>query len=304
MRRDRPSKSAVQVGQMQIFLAQDERYAPLLAPGVAEATERLLMAAGALKPWHVKLLQKPWYRKFLHKLEGLGARGHFLHIGLRKRFVHDEAIAALDAGTSQVLVVGAGMDTLCLRLAERYPEVLFVELDHPSSQRAKRQAIDSFGGAPANVQFVAADLTEKTPLDETVATCEGWRTEAKSFVLTEGLLMYLPEPAVDRVAAAIHRVSGPGSKWLLTYMHKHPDGTLDLGKMGRLMGAGMKLAGEAIVWGLRDEEVAPFLEARGFRLAGPLESFDLRQRYLVPAGMADEPLGRLERLALADRVGD
>lgn len=304
MRRDRPSRSAVQVGQMQIFLAQDERYAPLLAPGVVEATERLLTAASALKPWHVKLLRKPWYRKFLHKVEGLGARGHFLHIGLRKRFVDDEATAALEAGVTQVLVVGAGMDTLCLRHAARNPDVLFVELDHPSSQRAKRHAVDALGGAPDNIQFVAADLTDETPLDQAVATRDGWRTDAATFVLTEGLLMYLPEPAVDRVAAGIHRATGPGSRWLLSYMHKHPDGSLDLGKMGRLMGAGMKLSGEAIVWGLRDEDVAPFLDERGFQLAGPLEAFDLKQRYLVPAGMADEPLGRLERLALAERVGD
>ena len=302
MRKDRPSRSAVQVGQMQIFLAQDERYAPLLCADVVDATERLLTAAGALKPWHVKLLRKRWYRKLLHKLEGLGARGHFLHIGLRKRFVDDQARAALDSGAKQVLVIGAGMDTLCLRLAPRYSDVLFIELDHPASQRAKRKALDALGGAPENVHLVASDLTEETPLDEIVATCEGWSADAPSFALTEGLLMYLPEPAVDRLAAAIHRATGPGSRWLLTYMHKRPDGSLDLGKMGKLMGAGMKLSGEAIVWGLREQDVAAFLEQRGFRLTEPLENFDLRHRYLEPAGMGDEPLGRLERVALAERV--
>jgi len=304
MRRDRPSRSAVQVAQVQLFLAQDPRFAPLLAPGVVDITERLLTAAGALKPRHVKLLRKRWYRKFAYRMERLGTRGHFLHIGLRKRFIDDQARIALADGATQVLVAGAGMDTLCLRLAAELPEVLFVELDHPSSQRAKRKAVDALGDAPPNLHFVAADLTEDTPLDAVVATCDGWRTDAPSFVVSEGLLMYLPEPAVDRVAAAIHRATGPGSRWLLSYMHKHDDGSIDFGNMGRFGNALMKLAGEPIVWGLRDEDVAGFLEERGFRLTEPIECFDLRQRYLVPAGLADEPLGRLERLALAERMGD
>jgi len=196
------------------------------------------------------------------------------------------------------------MDTLCLRLAGQFPRVLFIELDHPSSQRAKRKAVDALGDAPANLHFVAADLTEETPLDEVVAACEGWRTDAPSFVVSEGLLMYLPEPAVDRMAAAIHRATGPGSRWLLSYMNKHPDGSIDFGNMGRFGNAMMKAAGEPIVWGLRDEDVGGFLEQRGFRLTEPIERFDLRERYLVPAGLGDEPLGRLERLALAERVGD
>jgi len=287
---------------MQIFLAHDERFAPLLAPGVVDATERVLTAAGALKPWHVRLIQKGWYRWFAYKMEALASRGHFLHIGLRKRFVHEQAVAALEGGATQVLVVGAGMDTLCLRLAEHHPDVTFVELDHPASHRAKVQAIEKLGDAPGNIYFFAADLTEESPLDEVLAGCEPWSTDAPSFVVTEGLLMYLPKPAVDRAAAAIHRATGPGSRWLLTYMHKLPDGSIDMGKLGRFGKSWMKLAGEEIHWGMRDEELAPFLEERGFRLAGPLESFDLRQRYLVPAGLGDEPLGRIERLALAERV--
>lgn len=50
----------------------------------------------------------------------------------------DEVRAALAAGAIHVLVVGAGYDTLALRLAAAHPEVLFVEVDRPATLGKKR----------------------------------------------------------------------------------------------------------------------------------------------------------------------
>lgn len=293
------------MAQLLVYLAQDERYAPLLPPGSVETTERLLTAAEALKEKHLKLFRAPWYRHFTHWIEGLVVHGHFLYVGLRKRFVHDEALAALEEGVSQLLVVGAGMDTLSLRLAPRFPQVTFIEIDHPASQRAKLRAIKEIGGAPANLHFVAADLASPPPLDEVLAACDAWSSSARSLVVTEGLLMFLPLDAVDRLAAAIHRATGPGSRWLLSHMLEREDGGIELGRFSAVMRAAMKCAHEPVLWAIRDEELAAFLAERGFRLEGPAERYDLRARYLLASGspeLAEEPLGTLEHLAIAERV--
>ena len=304
MRRDRPSRTAVQVGRVVVLLAHEERYAALPPPGLAEAVRRLLMAAGALKERHLRLFRAGWYQRLAHWSEKLAEPGHYLHLGLRKRWVEDETVAALEAGAGQVLVMGAGMDTLALRLAPRFPEVAFVELDHPASQRAKRRAIEraagEIGGVPANLRFLAADLAAGVPLDEPLAACEAWRPSARSVVVAEGLLMYLEEPAVRAGFEALHRSTGPGSRVLFTYVRRWSEGRLDLRKRSRLLSAVMKLAGEPIVWGIVEDDLPGFLAGLGFRLAGGLERFDLRARYLEPAGLGDEPLGTIEGVAVAE----
>jgi len=304
MRRDRPSRTAVQVSRVVVLLAHEERYAALLPPGLAEAVRGLLMAAGALKERHLRLFRAGWYQRFAHWSEKLAEPGHYLHHGLRKRWVEDETVAALEAGAGQVLVMGAGMDTLALRLAPRFPEVAFVELDHPASQRAKRRAIEraagEIGGVPANLRFLAADLAAGVPLDETLAASEAWRPTVRSVVVAEGLLMYLEEPAVRAVFEALHRVTGPGSRVFFTYVRRWSEGRLDLGKRSRLLSGVMKIAGEPILWGIVEDDLPGFLAGVGFRLAGDRERFDLRARYLEPAGLGDEPLGTLEGVAVAE----
>ena len=107
MRKNRPSRTAPKVGAAILYLAQDPQYAALLPTGLVDETEHLLLASGALKPWHLKLARSRLYRWFVD----------IVYLGLRKRFVQDEVEAALADGATQVLMLGAGMDTLCLRLA-------------------------------------------------------------------------------------------------------------------------------------------------------------------------------------------
>jgi hypothetical protein len=64
----------------------------------------------------------------------------------------------------------------------------------------------------------------------------------------------------------------------------------------------MKLAGEPIVWGTTEDELPGYLAGLGYRLAGGRERFDLRSRYLKPAGLGDEALGTLEGVAVAERI--
>lgn len=114
--------------------------------------------------------------------------------------------------------------------------------------------------------------------------------------------MYLDEPAVRAAFEALHRSTGPGSRVLFSYVRRWSEGRLDLGKRSRLLSAVMKLAGEPIVWGLLEAELPGYLAGLGFRLGGGRERFDLRARYLEPVGLGDEPLGTLERVALAERI--
>lgn len=304
MRKDRPSRSAVQVGQVLILMAQDERYAPLLPPELTEPTRELLAAAGAFKPWHLKLFRSERYRRFASWMAKLVSTGHFLHIALRKRTVHDEAVAALEGYAEQLLVVGAGMDSLALRMARRFPDIPCVEVDHPASQRSKRKAVEALGDVPKNLHFVPADLAETT-LAEALSRCDAYRPGQPTFTVAEGLTMFLPEPAVHTLFDAVHQVTGPGSRFLFTYMLRTKEGKIVLGKVPVLLSLAAKAGGEPIRWAIHPDDVPAFIEPHGYRLAGgPDERFNLRTRYLAPAGLGADPLGDLENISLAERVGE
>lgn len=300
MRQNRPSRTASKVGAAILYVARDPRYAALLPAGLAEETERLLLAAGALKPWHLRLVEKGWYRRFIDWVVGKMAPGHLVYLALRKRIVQDEVEAALAEGATQVLLVGAGMDTLCLRLAPEHREVTFVEVDHPASQGMKREAVERVSADWPNLHLVPADL-ESTDLAKTLAAHPAWRSDTRTIAVAEGLLTYLAPETVDRLFDAVGRATGPGSRFLVSYTLVDEAGRVRLGKVTRLQGRILAARGEALRWGLPEGGLHDFLAARGFRAAGPPERTDLGTRYLEPAGLPGEPLGGIEHVALAER---
>lgn len=300
MRKNRPSRTAAKVGGVLLYVAEDPRYAQLLPPGLVAETERLLLASGALTPRRLALVRKRWYRALVDRMVARTAPGHLVYLALRKRFVQDEVEAALAGGATQVLMLGAGMDTLCLRLAPDHPQVAFVEVDHPASQGTKREAVDRVSGLRPNLHFLPVDL-ESGDLAAALAAHPAWRNGAPSVAVAEGLLAYLGPAAVDRLFADVAGSTAPGSRLLFTYTLLDQAGRVRLGTVTRLQGALMKASGEPMRWGLPEGGLDSFVTARGYRLLPP-ERTDLRTRYLLPSGL-DGPLGGVEFVALAETVG-
>ncbi len=299
MRKNRPSRTAPKVGLAVLFVAGEASYAGLLPPGLAEATERLLLAADAIQPKHLRAIRQPRRRRIALAIENRAAPGHALYLALRKRFMQDEVEAAIAGGASQVLVVGAGMDTLCMRLAPDHPGVAFIEVDHPASQPPKRAALERLGALRPNLELLPVDL-ETTDLAAALAGHAGWRSDARTVVVAEGLLIFLAPETVDRLFAAVARATGPGSRFAFSYGVFDEKGRLKLGPVIRLLqGTILRAMGEGLRGGVREGGFAAFLDARSFRPVGPPERADLCARYLLPVGL-DSPLGGFERVAVAE----
>lgn len=297
MRGDRPSRTALQVALAVPYIAHQPRVGRLLPPDLVTATEDMLQASGAVSRRQVERLQRPWFRLFGTAAERVTAPGLSLHLALRKRWVGDEVEDALSRGVRQVLVLGAGLDTLGQRLAPRHGDARFVEIDHPSSQRIKEMALERLGRAP-NHRLVSADFTE-TDLHAVVAGLEDWIVGAPTVVVAEGLLMYLCAEEVAGFFDATARIAGEGSRILFSYLQRTESGRF-LVPCGGLAELGLKLQGEPWRWGLRSERMPAFLAEHGWTLADA-DRFDLRRRYLLPAGLGDVRLSSAERLAVALR---
>lgn len=305
-KRGRPSHTAAKVARMFVFAGRYSRYAPLLPSGAAELTEQLLLATGAMTPWMQRFYASPHNRAWLERFAERFGPGQLARMALRKRFMDDEIRAALAAGASQVLVLGAGYDTACMRLAAQFEDRLFVEIDHPATSERKRAGVESLGAMRPNLRLLAADLGQTT-LSEALARLErpAWDAEARTIVVAEGLLMYLDRGDVERLFRAVHERTGPGSQVAFSYMKCDAQGRPYAGKrVGGLTRVTLKVIGEALRFCVADErELTELMQSLGWRYQPDLERFDLGARYLVPAGIDDrERADVFEYLAVVDRI--
>lgn len=298
-KKSKPSMTARKVASDFLFRTEDPAVALLAPEGSVEASTKVLEAAGMLKPWMLSLIKAPWYQRLGKAVEKPILEGQTLHLVLRKRFLDDEVRDAIAAGTTQVLVVGGGYDTLCLRLAARYPEVTFLELDHPPTHSVKARAVEAIGASRTNLHLEGVDLSERS-LADYLQQSHVWSTEAKSVVVAEGVLMYLSEKAVVAFLAAVRSSTAAGSRLLITYVFEGALTSKNLGWLGGALTLFLKLSGEPFDWGVSQDGVGPFLTFHGFEALDEPGRSDLWQRYLEPAGHADWVVARLERVVAAE----
>jgi methyltransferase (TIGR00027 family) len=302
MRAHQASRTAIKIARVVVYVAADPRRGGLLPAGAAEITEALLQRAGVLHDWQLRAYHSRRVRSAIGWMEHRLLDGQSTHVALRKRVFDDEVRAAIEAGAVQVLVVGAGFDTLAFRLARAHGSVRFVEIDHPATQSLKRHALEELGPHydwPANLELQPADLGA-TPLTDVLDEL-GWDRRARSVVVAEGLLMYLGEHEVADFLRGVAARQAPGSRLLGTYLVPDAEGRPTLGKLGGLTRASLRAIGEPLRWATTPEELATLLEDTGFAMRDDPGRVDLRLRYLVPAGLDDLPLPTHERVLMADR---
>src|SRR6266850_2654189 len=186
MREDRPSSTATLIAAATVFLARDARVSDLVPSGAAAWCALCLEALSSLKT--VETLSRPALRWAARLAERATVPGLLLHFMLRKRWIEEAVRAALAEGCEQVVVMGAGFDTLALRLSREFPRASFIEIDHPATQKYKRRAAER-AGAAANLHFIAADLARVRLQD--ALSGGAYRAAARSVFIIEGLLMYL-----------------------------------------------------------------------------------------------------------------
>jgi O-methyltransferase involved in polyketide biosynthesis len=130
-----------------------------------------------------------------------------------------------------------------------------------------------------------------------------WRRDVAAIVIAEGLLMYLSPPDVDRFFAEVRSAVAPGSCVAFSTMDVDDRGrpTVKVGgsTLRLLIRAALRLAGEALRWGIAPREVSEFLRTRGFLVLEQASVVDLHARFLAPLGLQEEPLANYEHLVLA-----
>ncbi len=137
------------------------------------------------------------------------ARAMIDGMAVRTKFFDDYCTAAADAGIRQVVILASGLDSRAYRLDWPAGTRIF-EIDQPKVLEYKAAVLDRHGVRPAaELTPVPIDLRADWPAALRAA---GFDPELRSAWLAEGLLMYLPSEAQDRLFENIGELCAPGSR--------------------------------------------------------------------------------------------
>lgn len=113
----------------------------------------------------------------------------------RTRFIDDALQRAISAGATQVLVSGAGLDSHAYRCGDLLASVKIFEVDRPATLEFKRRRVEeALGGPPGNLTYVPIDFQHAALSD--ALPQHGYDMAQQTFVIMEGVTMYLPEDAL------------------------------------------------------------------------------------------------------------
>ncbi|MEM6104765.1 class I SAM-dependent methyltransferase [Mycobacterium sp. 050272] len=143
-------------------------------------------------------------------------------IAVRTRFFDDFFRAAARDGIRQAVILAAGLDARAYRLSWPDGSVVY-EVDQPQVIEFKTTTMSSLGALPsAQRRTVSIDLRDDWP---TALRSSGFDVTQPTSWSAEGLLMYLPPDAQDRLFDNITSLSAPGSM-LATEFHPPSETTM------------------------------------------------------------------------------
>jgi methyltransferase (TIGR00027 family) len=221
----------------------------------------------------------------------------FEHMGnyqaVRTHFFDAFFTAAATAGIRQVVILASGLDSRAYRLDWPADTVVF-EIDQPKVLEYKAARMAEHGVLPsAKRNAVAIDLR----LDWPNALREaGFDADAPTAWLAEGLLMYLPAQAQDRLFEQITALSAAGSRVAAeTVGHRSDDRRAEFREKFERIAAqfGMQDAPDVAELMYNDPDradVAEWLNAHGWQASAVTSADEMRRldRWVLPPEQSDE----------------
>ena len=196
----------------------------------------------------------------------------------RVRFIDEYLLECIAAGFKQLFVIGAGFDTRAYRFAEVKDNLRVFEVDHPATQQVKVEKIKViFGKAPDHVVYVpvvfGADRLDHKLFEN------GYNPGLKTLFIVEGLLMYVPPPAVDGLLSFVVNASGPGSAFVADYFSTSVvEGTSPL-KEAQVLRQFVQNEGAPLQFGIQEGKIEEFFMARGFQTVSNVTSASCKEKY-------------------------
>ena len=156
------------------------------------------------------------------------------------------------------------------------------EVDHPITQQVKVEKIKAiFGTLPEHVIYVpvvfGADRFDQKLIEN------GYNPKLKTLFIVEGLLMYVPPPAVDGLLAFVVNASGPGSSFVADYFSASViEGTSPL-QEAQVLRQFVASEGAPLQFGIKEGKIEEFFKERGFQAVTNVTPASCKEKYFKNA---------------------
>ncbi|WP_375480370.1 class I SAM-dependent methyltransferase [uncultured Jatrophihabitans sp.] len=203
----------------------------------------------------------------------------------RHRFIDEHLLAALP-DVEQVLLLGAGYDARAYRFANQLGDRTAYEVDLPAMARRKASVVaahaDLFG--PAQVVRVETDFARQSLADRLADAA--FPSGVATFVVWEGVSMYLAADAVRATLAALREVCGPGSMIAMDCWQRAGERT-PLGAARRAGEQSLRLLGEPVRSALPADRAPALLDQHGFEVADLAQAAAMTRRFATGGRRCD-----------------
>lgn len=221
------------------------------------------LARHFIGPFYIAMGRHPWLGRFFRRLgesqfPGLGGA-----VLARTRYIDEHTKACLGNGIRQVVILGAGYDTRAYRLVNPGQGVRVFEVNHPATQSVKLVKLQEIlGTIPPHVQFVAVNFGRDDLAGRLIGA--GYDPGKRTLFIWEGVSYYLTAAAVNHTLAFMARNAALGSAVLFDFFPRAVTDGTSRRKEAVSLRKRLKQRGEPLLFGIDDEDLVPFLRARGF----------------------------------------
>ncbi len=214
-------------------------------------------------------------------------------MAVRTKYFDDYFIEATGSGVRQAVILASGLDSRAYRLPWPSGTVVY-EIDQPQVIAFKTTTLASIGAEPTAVRrTIPIDLRADWP---TALRAAGLDTAAPTAWLAEGLLIYLPPDAQDRLFDNITGLSAPGSTVATEFVPGIVD--FDADRVREMSGPfrehGVDIDMASLVYAGERNHVVDYLRATGWDVEGVTRTELFGRNGLdVPPPENDDPLGEI-----------
>jgi methyltransferase (TIGR00027 family) len=214
-------------------------------------------------------------------------------MAVRTKYFDDYFVDATTAGVRQAVIMASGLDSRAYRLPWPAGTVVY-ELDQPRVIEFKTATLAGIGAEPTSLRrTIPIDLRQDWP---TALKAAGWDPTAPTAWLAEGLLIYLPPEAQDRLFDNITALSVPGSTVATEFVPGIID--FDADRVREMAGTfrehGVDVDLTSLVYAGDRNHVLDYLRGKGWDVDQVARTELFRRNGIeVPAPEDDDPLGEI-----------
>ena len=205
----------------------------------------------------------------------------------RHRFIDVHLGAELDDGAEQVVVLGAGYDSRAYRFADQLRGRPVHEVDLAPLSRRKAAIVaahpDVFGHN--TIRRVEIDFRTESLAERLLES--GFAVGARTFVVWEGVSMYLDRAAVEGTLATLNDICGPGSTLAMDLWRQVP-GTTPVHRVRNLAQRSFALIGEPLTFAVPTEDVDKLLGSHGLSVVDLADADEMAARYSTDGRPCEE----------------